>query len=121
MSKVIKNADVEVIGNVKVSDVPNVVGDIVTRDNVTGKLQKRTTAETLTDIGAAAAIHIHNFAYEQLSASATWNVAHGLGKFCSVTVVDSAKTVIRGQVDFTDANNVVITFNSATTGFAYFN
>ena len=62
-----------------------------------------------------------NYVHHQSSASATWNVNHSLGKFSSVTVVDSGNTVVQGQIQFVDANNVTLIFSSAFSGRAYFN
>lgn len=62
-----------------------------------------------------------NYVHNQSVASTTWNVAHNLGKKCSVQIVDSLGNQIMASVSWTDDNNVVITFNSATTGYAYCN
>jgi hypothetical protein len=51
----------------------------------------------------------------------TWAVTHNLGKFPSVSVVDSAGTLVEGGVQYIDANNVVLTFVGAFSGVAYFN
>lgn len=70
------------------------------------------------DSGSGADKH---YTHHQSSASATWNVNHNLGKFSSVTVVDSGNTVVQGQIQFVDANNVTLIFSSAFSGRAYFN
>jgi hypothetical protein len=62
-----------------------------------------------------------NFVFTQGSASATWVVDHNLAKKPSVTVVDSADTVVIGQVDYNTDNRVTITFEAAFSGKAYFN
>tara|TARA_R100000541_G_scaffold47704_1_gene54734 strand:- start:9 stop:482 length:474 start_codon:yes stop_codon:yes gene_type:complete len=62
-----------------------------------------------------------NFIHHQSSANATWNVNHNLGKFTSVTVVDSGNTVVQGQIVFVDPNNITLIFSSAFSGRAYFN
>ena len=62
-----------------------------------------------------------NFVFTQGSASATWVVDHDLGKKPSVTVVDSADTVVIGQVDYNTDNRATITFEAAFSGKAYFN
>lgn len=62
-----------------------------------------------------------NYIHHQSSASSTWNVAHNLGKFSSVTVVDSGNTVVQGQIQFVDTNNATLIFSSAFSGRAYFN
>lgn len=55
------------------------------------------------------------------SASKVWTVAHNLGKRPAVTVVDSAGTVVIGEVDYLDDNTVRLTFCAAFSGTAYFN
>ena len=54
-------------------------------------------------------------------ASDVWTINHGLGKFPSVTVVDSANTVVVGNVDYTTSNSLVITFNAAFSGCVFLN
>lgn len=61
------------------------------------------------------------FVHTQLVPSNTWNIQHPLDKFPSVTVVDSAGTVVVGDVSFVDADNIVIRFNSPFSGKAYLN
>ena len=62
-----------------------------------------------------------HFVYTQLSPSTSWSVAHNLGKFPSVEVIDSGSSVIIPDVSYIDANNVAISFASATSGKAYLN
>ena len=62
-----------------------------------------------------------NFIYTQSTPSATWNITHDLGKFPSVSVVDSANTQVYGNVDYIDDNSLTLTFTSAFSGKAYLN
>ena len=62
-----------------------------------------------------------NFVYTQNVASATWVVTHNLNKFPSVSVVDSANTLVNGQVEYNSINEVTISFRAAFTGKAFFN
>ncbi len=57
----------------------------------------------------------------QASAAAEWLVAHGLGKYPSATVVDSAGDQVEGDVRFIDANTLLITFSAAFSGRAHLN
>ena len=59
--------------------------------------------------------------HKQAQAAKVWTVAHNLGKRPAVTVVDSAGTVVIGEVDYLDDNNVRLTFCAAFSGTAYFN
>ena len=62
-----------------------------------------------------------NFVHDQGVAAAEWVVTHNLAKYCSVTVVDTANTVIIGEVEYNSVNQVTLTFRSAFAGKAYFN
>ena len=61
------------------------------------------------------------FIFTQGVASTVWNVPHNLGKFPSISVVDTANTVVTGQYEYTDNNNVILTFSAAFAGKAYLN
>ena len=54
-------------------------------------------------------------------AAAKWTITHNLGKYPSVTVVDSTNTVVVGNVDYTTSNSLVITFNAAFSGCVFLN
>jgi hypothetical protein len=59
--------------------------------------------------------HIHT----QGAASTTWTITHALDGYPSVSVVDSAKTVVIGEVNYISTSQVVVNFTSAFSGFAY--
>jgi len=62
-----------------------------------------------------------NFIYQQLSASNLWTVNHNLGKFPSVTVVDSGGTMVIGDIVYVNTNSLTISFSTAFAGVAYIN
>lgn len=62
-----------------------------------------------------------HYAHNQGVASATWSIAHNLGKFPSVTIVLSTGQKGFGDVTYTDENNLTITFTGAESGKAYMN
>lgn len=62
-----------------------------------------------------------HFTFAQATPLAMWTIAHNLGKFPSVSVVDSAGTIVVGEVTYTDANNLQVAFNAAFSGTAYLN
>jgi len=64
---------------------------------------------------------IGGFVYTQSVAAAQWTITHGLGRFPSVTVVDSAGDQCIGDVRYLDLNTVVVTFGAAFAGNAYLN
>lgn len=61
------------------------------------------------------------FTFNQASASATWTVTHSLNRYPAVSIVDSAGTVVTGEVQYIDSNNVIVRFSSAFAGKAYLN
>lgn len=62
-----------------------------------------------------------NYIHDQTSPNTIWNVAHGLGKFAAVDVVDSGGSVVMPNISYVDDNNIQLTFGSATSGKAYVN
>ena len=62
-----------------------------------------------------------SFAYTQAVAEDTWNIQHNMGKFPSITVIDTANTVVTGQYTYIDNNNVTLNFSAAFAGKAYLN
>lgn len=62
-----------------------------------------------------------NFVFPQSSASDTWEITHNLGKFPSVSVVDSAGSKVIGEVTYNSINKVTLTFSAAFSGNAYLN
>jgi hypothetical protein len=61
------------------------------------------------------------FVFIQASAAQTWTIAHGQNRYPTVTVVDSAGSVLLTSVQYLDANTVAVSFAGATTGRAYLN
>lgn len=61
--------------------------------------------------------YLHN----QSAVSNTWVVPHNLGKYCSVTVVDSNDDVVIGEIHYDSVNQVTLSFTSSFNGKAYCN
>jgi hypothetical protein len=62
-----------------------------------------------------------HFTFVQSTAAATWSITHNLGKFPSVSIVDSGNTIVHGDIDYTNENALTITFSAAFGGKAYLN
>ena len=62
-----------------------------------------------------------NFVFNQQSASDTWTINHTLNKFPSVEVVNSANTIVIGDVTYNSTSQITITFTAAFSGKAYLN
>lgn len=59
------------------------------------------------------------YVHTQVTASSTWDITHDLGGKPSVTVVDSANSVVVGDVVYVDDANIRIEFSGAFSGSAY--
>ena len=59
--------------------------------------------------------------FDQAVSSNIWKINHNLGRYPSVTVVDSAGTEVIGDVQYIDTNNIIIEFTSEFSGKAYLN
>lgn len=59
------------------------------------------------------------YEHEQQVASNEWTITHNLGKMPSVTVIDSADTIVIGDTEFLSNNQLKISFTGAFTGRAY--
>ena len=62
-----------------------------------------------------------HFMYEQLTPTARWEIEHPLDKYPSVTIVDSAGSVVVGDIEYIDASKVILNFQAAFTGKAFLN
>ncbi len=62
-----------------------------------------------------------NFVYEQAIPSNTWSILHNLNKYPSVTVLDSARSEVQGEVVHNSINLITIVFNSSFSGTATLN
>jgi len=59
------------------------------------------------------------YEHDQQVASNEWTITHNLGKMPSVTVIDSADTIVIGDTEFLTNNQLKISFTGAFTGKAY--
>ena len=61
------------------------------------------------------------YTHTQLQPAEVWTIQHNLGKHPSVTVADSAGSVVMGDVEYLDRNTVRVTFMAAFAGTAHLN
>ena len=59
------------------------------------------------------------YTHNQSSVSNTWTITHNLNRFPSVTVVDSADTIVYGTVVYNSANQLTITFFEGSSALAF--
>lgn len=83
---------------------------------ISEKISSGSSAESIgSGSGDITYIHTH------MTAEAEWTIVHNLGKFPSVTVVDSAGSAVVGDVDYINKDTVKLTFSGAFSGYAYLN
>jgi DNA-directed RNA polymerase subunit L len=95
-------------------DIENINERMV--DTVTGSGLIEVTREDNTVI-----LTSKTFVFEQGIAANTWEIEHNLNKKPSITVVDSAETVVIGDYEYNNLNTVTLHFNAAFAGKAYLN
>ena len=61
------------------------------------------------------------FEFDQGQPALVWTIQHNLNKFPSVSVVDTANTVVNSQVNYIDKNNITINNTAQFAGKAYLN
>ena len=66
-------------------------------------------------------LHISTFTHNQLSPEKEWNEVHNLNKFPSVNIVDSGGSVVLGDIQYVDKNQIKISFTTNFSGKAYLN
>lgn len=59
------------------------------------------------------------FAHTQGVSSNSWTITHNLNFYPNVTVIDSAGTVVEGEIFYTSRNVLTVTFSGAFSGKAY--
>lgn len=94
------------------------VNTISVKEVSSGSVNINATSSNLIRIGEGGDL---NYVYLQTAPSATWSITHNLGKFPSVSIVDSAGTLYLSDVKYIDENSLTITFNAAFAGKAYLN
>ena len=53
--------------------------------------------------------------------TSVWSIEHNLSRFPAVQVVDTAGSVVIGDIQYIDQNNITITFSAPFAGTAYLN
>lgn len=61
------------------------------------------------------------FHFDQALPSSTWTIQHNLNKHPSVAVVDSAGSLVYGELTYIDTNSLRIEFSSSFSGTALLN
>jgi len=62
-----------------------------------------------------------NYIHNQIMASSVWTINHTLNKFPSINIVDSAGSLVIGDVAYTSLSQIVVSFTAPFSGIAYLN
>lgn len=62
-----------------------------------------------------------NYTHFQDVPNDTWVVTHNLGKYPSVTIIDSAGDLVQTDIIYLDENTIKLEFNGAFAGKAFIN
>jgi len=106
-----------VVSDPGVAGPPNVltIGTVTTGEAATASITGISPNQVLNLVYPVASRHVHT----QGTASTIWTITHALGGYPSVSIVDSAKTVVYGEVSYTSTSQIVVNFSSAFSGYAY--
>lgn len=63
----------------------------------------------------------NTYVFIQSIPSSIWTINHNLNKVPSVTVIDSAGSIVMGEISYIDMNNITTTFSGAFSGKALLN
>ncbi len=91
------------------------IGTVTVASEASASITGVSPNQVLNLVYPAASRHVHT----QGTASTTWTINHTLGGYPSVMVVDSAKTVVYGEINYLSTTQVVVNFSSAFSGYAY--
>lgn len=89
---------------------------VIGTDGVTGDTLNYKIGDLANFIAAS-----NTYVYTQTVTASSWEIEHNLGRFPSVEVVDSAGSVVVGDIVYFNENNITITFSAPFTGKAYLN
>lgn len=64
---------------------------------------------------------VDHYVHNQSLPLIEWTIVHNMGKYPSVSVVDSANDEVIGEVSYIDTNSLTIKFTAQFSGKAYLN
>lgn len=91
------------------------IGTVTTATTASASITGIAPNQVLNLVYPTSTRHTHT----QGAAATVWTINHALGGYPSVTIVDSAKTVVFGEVNYVSTTQVVVNFTSAFSGYAY--
>ena len=80
-----------------------------------------TTAVTMTGAVTVNGESLTSFTHDQTTTANSWTITHNMGKYPSVTIVDSANSYVIGNIEYINSNSLTVSFKNAFKGKAYLN
>lgn len=80
-----------------------------------------TSSVALTGTVTANGEKLTSYTHDQTTATTEWTITHNLNKKPSVTIIDSMKRVVVGEVEYLDNNGLIVRFKYAFKGKAILN
>ena len=102
-----------------ISAITGLQDQLDTKDTVTSVNEKLTNLSN--ELEAKIVTATNTYVFIQSIPSSVWEINHNLNKVPSVTVVDSAGSIVMGEINYIDMNNITITFSGAFSGKALLN
>lgn len=118
--------DIQIVGIREIYDIDGFNIEPIFGDNVPSfiddikAIQKKQNL-TESTIGQIGDIQIPTHTHNQITPANIWPITHNLGKYPSITIVDSGGTVVLGDVKYINENQIEINFTSGFSGKAYLN
>ncbi|MEG0642140.1 MAG: siphovirus ReqiPepy6 Gp37-like family protein [Clostridium sp.] len=114
------------INDLRITEVREIYEEYVTIEITTGTVEANVIKQINNDISSiqvesGSSARDRSYLFTQVAPKQLWKVSHGLGKYPSVSIVDSGGTVVIGNINYCDNNNVEISFTAPFAGNAYFN
>lgn len=100
--------ELQIGDNVLVTFTTNNIDDGIITSSLAGRISVNPPRDSC---------YIHN----QIMPSATWIINHNLESFPSVTIVDSGGSVVIGEIQYINENQIKVSFTVEFSGKAYLN
>lgn len=99
---------------------PGSTSTVAINDVISITTPQGTTDFTGTGTAPAPAV-VPDLAYHHVqgTSSNTWTITHNLDFYPNVTIMDSAGTIVEGEIEYLSRNSIRATFSAAFSGDAY--
>ena len=102
------------------SQFRDAVDNVITDISVTGGIEKTITLERNSNASLYTTF-LDGYEYTQSISDNIWIINHSLNKYPSVSVTDTANTVVYGSIEYIDINTIQLTFSKPFSGKAFLN